>query len=117
MTAAQHLRATTGEPVVITKAAPSHSEDMSRRQKRYLITMLIRTGCFVGLVLTPGYWRWSFLIGAAVLPPIAVLLGNAADRRSVVIDEAPAADARALTDHRTITGEVVDDQPADGPGR
>ncbi|HEX2856748.1 MAG TPA: DUF3099 domain-containing protein [Propionibacteriaceae bacterium] len=103
-----------GEPVVITRAAPSHSEDMGRRQKRYLITMLIRTACFVGLVLTPGVWRWAFLAGAAVLPTIAVVLGNAADRRSVVSDDTepvPASDEPerpALTDTTVIPGEVVD---------
>lgn len=99
---------------MITRAAPSHSEDMGRRQKRYLITMLIRTACFVGLVLTPGVWRWAFLAGAAVLPTIAVVLGNAADRRSVVSDDTepvPASDEPerpALTDTTVIPGEVVD---------
>lgn len=102
-----------GEPVVITKAALSHTEDMARRQKRYLLTMLIRTACFVGLCLTPGIWRWSFLLGAAVLPTIAVVLGNAADRRSVVTDDPTPVSAvqpiGELTDHAVIRGEVVDD--------
>ena len=100
--------------MVITHAAPSHSDDMARRQKRYLITMLIRTACFVGLWLTPGVWRWTFLAGAAILPTIAVVLGNAADRRSVVVDDTepePAADLPqrpALTDTSVVPGEVVD---------
>ena len=101
-----------GEPVVITHAALSHSDDMSRRQHRYLITMSIRTACFVGLWLTPGVWRWSFLVGAAVLPAIAVVLGNAADRRSVVVDDTVPSTGEtpreAITDQSVIPGEVVD---------
>jgi len=99
---------------VITHAAPSHSDDMARRQKRYLLTMLFRTACFLGLWLTPGVWRWAFLAGAAILPTVAVVLGNAADRRSVVIDDTPAAGTPdeprrpALTDTSVIPGEVVD---------
>ncbi|MES6002286.1 DUF3099 domain-containing protein, partial [Cutibacterium acnes] len=49
------------------------------RQRRYLWSMLVRTVCFIGLVITPNPWRWSFLLGAAVIPAIAVVLGNAAD--------------------------------------
>ncbi|MES6838462.1 DUF3099 domain-containing protein, partial [Cutibacterium acnes] len=52
------------------------------RQRRYLWSMLVRTVCFIGLVITPNPWRWSFLLGAAVIPAIAVVLGNAADRRT-----------------------------------
>ena len=37
--------------------------------------MLVRTVCFIGLVITPSPWRWSFLVGAAVIPAIAVVLG------------------------------------------
>ncbi len=101
--------------MVITHAALSHSEDMARRQKRYLITMSIRTACFVGLWLTPGVWRWAFLVGAAILPTIAVVLGNAADRRGVVVDDTTPPDdgdeapRKAITDRSVIRGEVVDD--------
>ncbi len=109
------VRQAAGEPTVITHAALSHSEDMSRRQRRYLLTMLIRTACFLGLVLTPGPWRWSFLVGAAILPTIAVVLANAADRRAVVDDDVEEFARPALTDHTTIPGEVVDDPPDDGP--
>ena len=77
-----------------------------------MITMAIRTGCFLGLAFTPNIWRWAFLVGAAVLPTIAVVLGNAADRRSSVIEDTPqpgdAAPIAAITAHETIPGEVVD---------
>ena len=47
--------------------------------------MLVRTLCFIGLVITPSPWRWTFLLGAAVIPAIAVVLGNAADRRTTCL--------------------------------
>ena len=52
------------------------------RQRRYLWSMLVRTVCFIGLVITPSPWRWSFLLGAAVIPAVAVVLGNAVNRRT-----------------------------------
>lgn len=100
-----------GEPVSITHAQLSHSEDMSRREKRYFLTMFIRVACFIALCFAPGWWKLAFLVGAAVLPTVAVVLGNAADRRSAVIDDTEPAFhvAGEITDHQTITGEVVDD--------
>jgi hypothetical protein len=49
--------------------------------KRYLITMGIRTGCFIAAWLVEGPMRWAFFIGAAALPYIAVVLANAVGPR------------------------------------
>ena len=54
------------------------------RQRRYLWSMLVRTLCFLGLVITPSPWRWPFLLGAALIPAIAVVLGNAAELNPAV---------------------------------
>lgn len=71
------------EPTVITDARLSKSEDISRREVRYLITMLFRTACFGVIFLVPGWWKLFVVAGAAILPPIAVVLGNAQDNRSL----------------------------------
>jgi len=93
--------------VVITSAAISHSRDLEMRQRRYLWTMLIRSLCFVGLVITPSPWRWAFLAGAGLLPAIAVVLGNAGDRRSKdTNDVEPVEERLQLTDHVTIRGDL-----------
>lgn len=56
----------------------------------------------------PSPWRWSFLVGAAVIPAIAVVLGNAADRRTT--DTLPSQQSTEsqgeLGSAMTIHGEV-----------
>jgi len=101
------------EVPVITDASIGRTDDVDMRQRRYLWTMLFRTACFVGLIVTPGVWRWAFLFGAAVLPTIAVVLGNASDRRSAPTPVAPRDEREsiaALTSGVTIEGEVDDDE-------
>jgi len=71
-------------PVNITSARPGRSSDISRRQARYLTSMGIRTACFVLAVLTTGPLRWAFVVGAVILPYVAVVLANATDRRGGV---------------------------------
>ncbi len=61
----------------ITTAARPHSEDIDHRQRRYAISMLIRTLCFILAVVTMGHWvMWVFLVGAVFLPYIAVVIAN-----------------------------------------
>jgi len=71
-----------GEAIRITTAAANRADDIRARQKRYLLSMSLRTLCFVGAVLASlaGIdWLWPFLIaGALVLPYIAVVMANAA---------------------------------------
>lgn len=72
-------RETRGEPPVVsvTNVPASPTLDQHDRLRRYLITMGIRTACFLLLVLVQAWWRWFFLAGAAVLPYFAVVLANA----------------------------------------
>lgn len=67
--------------VSITSAAPSLSDDVARRTRRYLIQMSIRVVCFLGAVLVDHWTRWLLLLGAVVLPYVAVLLANAGGER------------------------------------
>ena len=65
------------EPVRITTAQRSHGEDIAARQRRYLISMGIRTLCFVLTIVSIGHWfMWLFLIASLFLPPIAVIIAN-----------------------------------------
>jgi Flp pilus assembly protein TadB len=61
----------------VTSAQRGLSSDQGARQKRYFISMMIRTACFVLTVVTPSPYRWFFLAGAAGLPYIAVVVANA----------------------------------------
>ena len=66
------------DPVRITSAARPRSEDISSRQRRYLISMAIRTACFILTVVFIGHWfAWVFLTASLVLPYVAVVLANA----------------------------------------
>lgn len=61
----------------VTSAPESRSEDQARRLRRYLLTMSIRTACFVLVVVIDSWWRWVFAAGAVFLPFIAVVAANA----------------------------------------
>lgn len=43
---------------------------------RYLISMLIRTICFLLIFVVHGPLRWVFVAGALLLPYIAVVMAN-----------------------------------------
>jgi Protein of unknown function (DUF3099) len=65
------------ESVRITSAHAGHSERVAGRQRRYLVSMGIRTVCFVLAVVTDGWLRWAFIVAAVVLPYFAVIVANA----------------------------------------
>ncbi|MCW2784209.1 MAG: hypothetical protein JWP74_726 [Marmoricola sp.] len=69
--------------VRITRAPENPEEDISRRQRRYLISMGVRTACFIGAVLCFRVpWLCGLLIGASfLLPFVAVVIANAAAPR------------------------------------
>lgn len=68
---------TQGEAISITSAPKSLKNDLAARQKRYLLSMSIRTICFLLTVVLPSPLRWFALAGAMLLPYIAVVVANA----------------------------------------
>jgi hypothetical protein len=65
------------EAVRITTATRSRGQDIARRQKRYLISMGIRTGCFLLAIFSMGHWwLWLFVGASFFLPTIAVVVAN-----------------------------------------
>ncbi|MFT4081828.1 MAG: DUF3099 domain-containing protein [Nocardioides sp.] len=79
-------RATEEAPIRITTAGSSRAADIATRQRRYIISMAIRSACFIGAViagLTHVNWLWPILIaGAIVLPYVAVVMANATNRKA-----------------------------------
>ena len=61
----------------ITTAQSGLTVDQAARQRRYFISMMIRTACFILTVLLPSPYRWVALAGALTLPYIAVIAANA----------------------------------------
>jgi hypothetical protein len=61
----------------ITSAQNGLTNDQSARQRRYFISMMVRTICFILTVVLPSPYRWIALVGALTLPYIAVVAANA----------------------------------------
>jgi hypothetical protein len=95
-------------PALITSARPGRSLDSAARNRRYLITMGIRLACFALAIAIDGWLRWVFLIAAAVLPAVAVLLANASDLRRPDVSSAPndAGERPQLVSPGTVPGRV-----------
>ncbi|MET8908541.1 DUF3099 domain-containing protein [Micromonospora sp. NPDC004551] len=71
------------QPILITDASRSQDDQLTSRQKRYVLMMGIRVACLViGAVLVgvkaPLLWVWLPLcgLGMALIPWLAVLLAN-----------------------------------------
>jgi DUF3099 family protein len=97
-------------PVSITSARSSRSDDIRRRQTKYLISMGIRTICFVLAVVLSGPLRWVMVGGAFVLPYFAVVIANAADGRE-------SAGPASFEDHQLpqITADSSSDRTTPPP--
>jgi hypothetical protein len=68
--------------VRITTAPENPHDDLVRRRRRYLISMAVRTLCFIGAIAVGSGWlRWVLVIGALVLPYVAVVMANSAQPR------------------------------------
>ena len=69
----------------ITSAPEPLTDDMARRQKRYLVQMGVRIVCFAAAVLSwgriPMWASLLLIIAAVVLPYSAVLFANAGRER------------------------------------
>ncbi|HEX6149694.1 DUF3099 domain-containing protein [Nocardioides sp.] len=71
-----------GRAVRITTAPLSRQEEIAQRQRRYVLSMSLRTVCFVGAVVADGWLRWVLVAGAVVLPYVAVVMANAVSSKS-----------------------------------
>jgi Mn2+/Fe2+ NRAMP family transporter len=71
------------DAVRITTASASRNEEIAGRQRRYVISMTIRTICFVAAILVgPGWLRWVLVAAALLLPYVAVVMANATHSKS-----------------------------------
>ncbi|MEV8323051.1 DUF3099 domain-containing protein [Kitasatospora sp. NPDC056731] len=69
----------------ITGARSSLTEDVRGRQRRYVVSMLLRTVCVLLAVVLWDVQRWlafAALAGAVLLPYFAVLIANAGRERA-----------------------------------
>jgi hypothetical protein len=96
-------------PVRITTAASSRADDISHRQRRYLISMGIRTLCFLGAVAVGDNWlRWVLFAGAIFLPYVAVVMANATNNRDDGFELLPEAGGRPALHPGPDSGQESD---------
>lgn len=70
------------DTVRVTTAPVTRADEQAGRQRRYLISMAVRTACFIGAVVVgPGWLRWVLVAGACLLPYVAVVFANTEGRR------------------------------------
>lgn len=75
-------RVSRSDPVYrITGAQTGLSAEQRARTRRYLTSMAIRTVCFLGAIVAHGPLRWALVVGAALLPYIAVVGANVGRER------------------------------------
>jgi hypothetical protein len=108
--------------VLITSAAPSAPQELRGRERRYLISMLLRTVCLVlAVVLFRGWARFLAVAIAIVTPWLAVVVANGGPKRSVsrpslYRDPTPAAPRAIPAARHEIIDLDASGRPVDVPG-
>jgi len=64
-------------PIAITSLPPSPDEERRRRIRQYTIAMGMRVVCILVAFATSGWVQIACIVGAVVLPSIAVVIANA----------------------------------------
>lgn len=102
--------ARTEDAPLITSAGRSQSLALAERQKRYLITMGVRTGCFLAFLIVPGWWKLAALGVAALLPAFAVLFANNSDHRPpATVPKTEAGSTLAIAPGEVVRGTVEEE--------
>lgn len=72
-----------GQPPIyqITGARPGVRDDVNSRTRRYLMSMGVRTVCFLLAVVTDGWLRWLMIAAAVLLPYLSVVFANSGRER------------------------------------
>ncbi|NHN54878.1 DUF3099 domain-containing protein [Calidifontibacter sp. DB0510] len=97
------MRARTPAPEVpsATNLPAGPQDDQASRMHKYLISMSIRTVCFVLAVVFTGWLRWVCVALAVVLPYIAVVIANATNQRRIdVLGAVRPDEARKQLGHK-----------------
>lgn len=83
--------------LAVTSLPPSPQDEANHRVRRYALTMVIRTACFLLMVLVQplGWWTWAFAAAAIFLPYVAVVYANAGTDSTVTAVESPARQIEA----------------------
>jgi len=95
----------------ITGARLGVPEDVAGRQRRYLVSMGVRTACFVLAIVASGWLRWLLIVGAVVLPYVSVVFANGGREQGGDFP-GEATQRRALSGSHEDPGPRPDEPPA-----
>jgi len=70
------------QPQSITSLPESPDVDRHRRMIRYTVAMGVRVACVIACFFVHGWWLVVPVIGAVVLPYVAVVIANAGARQT-----------------------------------
>lgn len=105
---ASGVSGTTGDPVLITAAAPSYDDQHAARKRKYAIMMGLRFPCLIlaGIFYQTWWLALAFMVLSIPLPWIAVLIANDRPPRKSENVNRYERPARALEarEHRVIDG-------------
>ncbi|MFD2758842.1 DUF3099 domain-containing protein [Gulosibacter faecalis] len=82
-----------GKVTNVTSMTQSAEEERRARLRQYMLTMAIRTACFLLMIVVRGPFLWVLALGAIFLPMIAVMLANHVRSRRQRGVESPDAGA------------------------
>jgi hypothetical protein len=87
-----------GRPPIyqITGARRGVRDDVNNRTRRYLISMGVRTVCFLLAVVTDGWLRWALIAAAVVLPYLSVVFANGGRERIEALPVVAATQPKAI---------------------
>jgi hypothetical protein len=96
----------TQEVASITTAEVGLTDDLAMRTRRYLITMAVRTVCFVGAIAIDHPIRWVMAALAVFLPYIGVVGANAGreKRGGARLEPVPPPSMAALPSASSLRG-------------
>lgn len=105
----------------ITDARTSHSDEMRTRMIKYALAMGIRMVCLVLVFVFDGWFKLVPVVGAVLLPWIAVVIANGGSdtdqmHATSLLDEAPMeqlespGDAGPDAEAPVLQGEIIDDE-------
>lgn len=77
-------------PIAITSLPPSPDDDRRRRFRQYTVAMCVRIVCIIAAFFTTGILQIACIIGAVILPSIAVMIANTARSAGGDVHERPA---------------------------
>ncbi|SDL20187.1 Protein of unknown function [Arthrobacter sp. ok362] len=97
----------------ITDAAAAHSDEMRERMIKYAVAMGIRMVCLILIFVVDGWFKLIPVLGAVLLPWVAVVIANGSDKAEIHSDSLLDHALLAELDAPDPTG-TAGPYPADG---